>query len=81
MRDKLELKYDEKPIYEVDEELFCKTEGKNVVINEVNDGRDYSNQFRPDYKDGLVYDIEMDGECYTGYHWWDFEPKKVDQST
>lgn len=73
---KPKLNYEQKPIYKVGEELFCKTEGKNVVIDEVSDVRDYSNQFRPDYKDGLVYDIFVDGEYYTGYHWWEFEPKK-----
>ena len=74
---KPELKYEDKPVYKVGEELFCIPENKNVKIDEVSDGRDYSNQFRPDYKDGLVYDIEMEGESYTGYNWWDFEPKPM----
>lgn len=74
---KIKLSYEKKPIYKVGDELYCKIEGKNVIIEDVYDSRDYSNQFRPDYKDGLNYDILIDGGCFTGYNWWDFEPKKL----
>jgi len=74
---KTELKYEDKPVYKTGEELYCIPEKRNVVIDEVIDGRDYSNQFRPDYKDGLVYDVLIEDDGYTGYHWWDFEPKRM----
>ena len=67
------IKYEDKPVYKEGDELYCIPEKRNVKILKVNDDRDYSDQFRPDFKDGLIYDIKMNGESYTGYHWWHFE--------
>ncbi len=48
-------------------------DGKEREILSVRDGRDYSDQFRPDLSDGLEYEIIDDAGDKIFLNWWDFE--------
>lgn len=52
---------------------IVKYKDKERQILSIRDGRDYSDMFRPDFVDGLEYEIIDDDGDYTFLHWWDFE--------
>lgn len=73
---KPKLSFKNKPEYTKGETVKL-ISGEEVTITEVIDTRDYSDQFRPDFKDGLEYSIITgNGEQSTGYRWWDFQYHK-----
>lgn len=50
-----------------------KYEGKETKILSINDNRDYSDMFRPDFTDGLEYEIiDSEGDSIL-VHWWDLD--------
>ena len=52
---------------------IVKYEGKETKILSVRDGRDYSDMCRPDFIDGLEYElIDSVGDSIF-VHWWDFD--------
>jgi hypothetical protein len=66
------ISYKNKPEYSKGDTVIYN--GNETKIIEVSDSRDYSDMFRPDYKDGLEYTIiDENGEESCGFHWWDFE--------
>ena len=61
-----------KPVYSKDDKVILKDTGREVKILDVRDGRDYSDIFRPDWKDGLEYEIIDEKGDVIYLHWWDF---------
>lgn len=52
---------------------IAKYKGKETKILYVRDNRDYSNMCRPDFTDGLEYEIIDDVGDSIFVHWWEFD--------
>lgn len=73
-----DLKYEDKPVFEPGEKVFCTFENRDVVIySRWSVEPNLNNEFIKDFddKDLIGYNILMDGSVWTGYTWWDFDPK------
>ena len=67
---KPDIAFEYKPVFEIGNPVRIKETGMTGVITSAEDGRDMTNQFRPDWKDGMDYGVN---DSYADYKWWELE--------
>lgn len=73
------MKFEDKPDYNIGEKLHINDKECEIISKEYN--RDYSNPFRPDYKDGTEYEVRFsNGGLMNGLRWWNFDEGKAKNS-